>query len=450
MDPRLHRERLVVAQADLRQGPARPGPPGRAVLPALRHRPVRPRARPGLRDRRRPVGLRPLPAHERPARRARRRAAGLDDHAVDAGLQHRRRRQPRRRPTSSPAPAGRRAARRRRAAASRPSSARTPRSSTGCPAPTLEHVDLRPAVRPGRHPRTRTSSCSPTTSRPRTAPAWSTRRPRSAPTTSRSARRYGLPVVNPVRPDGHFAADVPLVGGAVLQEGRRDARRRPAGPRPAVPARAATSTPTRTAGAATRRCSTTRSRPGTSAPPRSRTRCSRENDATNWYPPTIKPGRYGDWLDNNIDWALSRNRYWGTPLPIWRCADEPPDRRRLARRARRARRHATCPTLDPHRPYVDDVTFACPTCGQPARRVPEVIDAWYDSGSMPFAQWGYPHHNAEEFERGLPGAVHLRGDRPDPRLVLHADGHRHAGLRPVVVRERGLPRATSSTRTAAR
>ncbi len=114
-----------------------------------------------------------------------------------------------------------------------------------------------------------------------------------------------------------------------------------------------------------------------------------ENQKTNWYPETIKNGRYGDWLHNNIDWALSRSRYWGTPLPIWRCDQG----------------HQTCvgslgelgeltgvdqSGLDPHRPFVDEVSFACPTCTEPAHRVPEVIDAWFDSGAMPFAQWGYP------------------------------------------------------------
>ncbi len=135
----------------------------------------------------------------------------------------------------------------------------------------------------------------------------------------------------------------------------------------------------------------------------------RENEATAWYPDTIKWGRYGDWLNNNIDWALSRSRYWGTPLPIWRCASG----------------HQTCvgslaelgeltgqdqSGLDPHRPFVDDVTFACPGdghgdgCGEEARRVPEVIDAWFDSGSMPFAQWGYPHveGSKEKFEAAYP------------------------------------------------
>jgi isoleucyl-tRNA synthetase len=130
----------------------------------------------------------------------------------------------------------------------------------------------------------------------------------------------------------------------------------------------------------------------------------RENEATTWYPETIKWGRYGDWLRNNVDWALSRNRYWGTPLPIWRCNDADPCSRgvrRVAGRARRAGRQDLS-DLDPHRPYVDDVTFTLPGCGAPFRRVPEVIDVWYDSGAMPFAQWGYPHWAAEAFARQYP------------------------------------------------
>jgi isoleucyl-tRNA synthetase len=126
-----------------------------------------------------------------------------------------------------------------------------------------------------------------------------------------------------------------------------------------------------------------------------------ENEKTTWYPENVKHGRYGDWLNNNVDWALSRDRYWGTPLPIWRCPEK----------------HDTCvgslaelgslagrdlSTLDPHRPFVDDVTLPCPACGAEAHRVPQVIDAWWDSGSMPFAQWGAPLHNEDEFERTYP------------------------------------------------
>ncbi len=126
-----------------------------------------------------------------------------------------------------------------------------------------------------------------------------------------------------------------------------------------------------------------------------------QNEKTNWFPETIKWGRYGDWLNNNVDWALSRNRYWGTPLPIWRCPEGHltcvGGRRELASLA-----GDQALTVDPHRPYVDDVTFACPECKQTANRVPEVIDCWFDSGAMPFAQLGYPETNKEFFEKSYP------------------------------------------------
>jgi isoleucyl-tRNA synthetase len=120
-----------------------------------------------------------------------------------------------------------------------------------------------------------------------------------------------------------------------------------------------------------------------------------QNEATTWFPESIKHGRYGDWLENNIDWALSRNRYWGTPLPIWRCeADHITvvgSRAELAERAGQPLHE-----IDPHRPFVDEVVLACPECGGEARRIPEVADGWFDSGCMPFAQWGYPHRQTEE------------------------------------------------------
>jgi len=125
------------------------------------------------------------------------------------------------------------------------------------------------------------------------------------------------------------------------------------------------------------------------------------NERVNWYPDHIKHGRFGDWLANNIDWSLSRNRYWGTPLPIWRCPQghlvcigEVAD---LADRSGR-----DLSNLDLHRPFVDDVTFGCAECGGEMRRVREVIDAWYDSGSMPFAQWHYPFEREDVFERRFP------------------------------------------------
>jgi isoleucyl-tRNA synthetase len=112
------------------------------------------------------------------------------------------------------------------------------------------------------------------------------------------------------------------------------------------------------------------------------------NESVDWYPDHIKQGRYGDWLENNVDWALSRERYWGTPLPIWRCPNAHDTAiGSLAELSERAGRDVT--GIDPHRPSIDEVAFACPDCGREARRVPEVIDTWYDSGAMPYAQWGY-------------------------------------------------------------
>jgi isoleucyl-tRNA synthetase len=128
-----------------------------------------------------------------------------------------------------------------------------------------------------------------------------------------------------------------------------------------------------------------------------------ENATVGWRPQHIRDGRFGDWLAHNVDWALSRARYWGTPLPLWRCEnDHVTAVESLADLSARAGRDLS--GLDPHRPFVDEVTFACPECGEPARRVPDVLDAWFDSGSMPFAQWGHPHEpdGREAFARAFP------------------------------------------------
>jgi isoleucyl-tRNA synthetase len=128
------------------------------------------------------------------------------------------------------------------------------------------------------------------------------------------------------------------------------------------------------------------------------------NDSVTWYPEHIKHGRYGNWLENNVDWALSRERYWGTPLPIWRCGSGHITAvGSIAELGSLADRDLS--DLDPHRPWIDEVTFACPSCREEARRVPEVIDTWYDSGAMPFAQWAYHPElgrGAELFERRFP------------------------------------------------
>ena len=230
-------------------------------------------------------------------------------------------------------------------------------------------------------------------------------------------RAYGLPVVNPIRPNGTFEESVPLVGGVFFK--KADER---------------LTADLRERGLLFRHLEYEHSYPHCwrchtallyYAQPSWYIRTTavkdallRENEATNWFPANIKHGRYGDWLNNNIDWALSRNRYWGTPLPIWRCAEG----------------HLTCVGSlaelgsltgtdlgdgaelpdwyrDPHRPFIDAVGFPCPAkadgggpCGAAAERVPEVIDCWYDAGSMPFGQLGYPHApgSREEFARAYP------------------------------------------------
>jgi isoleucyl-tRNA synthetase len=215
-------------------------------------------------------------------------------------------------------------------------------------------------------------------------------------------RSYGLPVVNPIAPDGHFLADVPVIGGVFFKDADK-----------------ALVKELKASGALYKhqqyehtyphcwRCHTALmyyAQPSWYIRTTSiKDALLRENAATDWHPETIKEGRYGDWLNNNIDWALSRNRYWGTPLPIWRCENK----------------HEICvdslkelgalagqelSNLDPHRPFVDDITFACAECSQTMTRVPEVIDCWYDSGAMPFAQWGYPHKegSVEKFKASYP------------------------------------------------
>ncbi len=121
------------------------------------------------------------------------------------------------------------------------------------------------------------------------------------------------------------------------------------------------------------------------------------NQEIYWVPEHIKNGRFGNWLENNVDWAISRERYWGTPLPIWECAcGHQHCIGSVAELSEKAGRDLT--ELDLHRPYVDEVVFPCEKCGGEMRRLPEVLDAWFDSGAMPVAQWHYPFENRELFE----------------------------------------------------
>jgi isoleucyl-tRNA synthetase len=123
------------------------------------------------------------------------------------------------------------------------------------------------------------------------------------------------------------------------------------------------------------------------------------NEAVTWYPEHVKHGRFGDWLQNNVDWALSRERYWGTPLPVWRCGE---GHIHTIGSFNELEELSGVRLEDPHRPFVDEVGFPCPQCAGRMQRVPEVIDVWFDSGSMPFAQYHAPHENAEHFQARFP------------------------------------------------
>ncbi len=128
----------------------------------------------------------------------------------------------------------------------------------------------------------------------------------------------------------------------------------------------------------------------------------RNNNTVNWIPESIGTGRFGNWLENIQDWAISRNRYWGTPLNIWECSCGHQEcigsRQELADKAG----NPDAAKVELHRPYIDEVTYPCPECGGQMRRVPEVLDCWFDSGAMPFAQHHYPFENKEVFERQFP------------------------------------------------
>ena len=127
----------------------------------------------------------------------------------------------------------------------------------------------------------------------------------------------------------------------------------------------------------------------------------KNNETVNWLPDNIKHGRFGNFLENIIDWGLSRSRYWGTPLPIWECSCG--HRHVIGSIQELKEMGINCPEdIELHKPYVDQVKLRCPECGGEMTRVSEVIDCWFDSGSMPFAQWHYPFENKEKFEENFP------------------------------------------------
>jgi isoleucyl-tRNA synthetase len=203
------------------------------------------------------------------------------------------------------------------------------------------------------------------------------------------ARENSLPTVNPVGPDGCFSSEVPWLEGRAVREANHDindelARR----------------------GILLHRFEYEHSLPhcwrcGTVliywgkpswyiATSQFKEQMAEQNQRIDWHPAHIRDGRFGEWLNNNVDWALSRDRFWGTPLPIWRCENNHltciGSRRELGELA-----GLDLSEMDPHRPAIDEVVLNCRECGTPAHRVAPVIDAWFDSGAMPAAQVGYPH-----------------------------------------------------------
>jgi isoleucyl-tRNA synthetase len=213
-------------------------------------------------------------------------------------------------------------------------------------------------------------------------------------------QRYGTPILHPVQADGRFGPETGWLAGVFVKEADaeivEDLRRR------GLLWRAE---PHRHSYPHCWRCGTnllyyalTSWYARTTAV---KHRLLAENAKIGWHPEHIRDGRFGDWLAHNVDWALSRARYWGTPLPLWRCPEGHVTAvESLADLSARAGRDLS--GLDPHRPFVDRVELPCPQCGAQARRVPDVLDAWYDSGSMPFAQWGHPHRGRDAFEAAFP------------------------------------------------
>ena len=135
-----------------------------------------------------------------------------------------------------------------------------------------------------------------------------------------------------------------------------------------------------------------------------KTRMLEVNASVDWHPPEVGAGRFGEWLENNVDWALSRDRYWGTPLNVWECDQDREHREMIGAYAELAERWGKpLPAdFDPHKPFIDAYTWPCRACRGTMRRVPEVIDAWFDSGAMPVAQWHYPFEHQADFQAHFP------------------------------------------------
>lgn len=220
-----------------------------------------------------------------------------------------------------------------------------------------------------------------------------------------AGKRNGLPLINPVRPDGHFNDDIELIAGLWFKEADRKIVRdlkqrellfRQSQYRHNYPHDWRKGTPLMSYPVESWFVRTTAVKD----------RMVQLNNTIHWHPSHIGGGRFGDWLENNVDWALSRRRYWGTPLPIW-MSDKPDSNyfevigSVAELRDKCGNQLADSGTLDLHRPYMDELTWPAPDGGT-MRRVADVLDVWFDSGAMPFAQWHYPFENRKTFEQNFP------------------------------------------------
>jgi len=217
-----------------------------------------------------------------------------------------------------------------------------------------------------------------------------------------AGQRHGLPMLNPVDDAGRFTPDVRLVGGTFVKDAdpvlvaelqRRERLFEIGKVRHSYPHCWRCSSPLLYVARDSWFAATSRFRD----------QLLEHNARINWYPPEVGEGRFGEWLRGNVDWALSRDRYWGTPLPAWVCERDAAHVRWIGSLSELAEAAGGLPDgFDPHRPYIDEITMECQACGGTMRRTPEVLDAWFDSGSMPYAQWHYPFENEDEFDAHYP------------------------------------------------
>jgi len=217
-----------------------------------------------------------------------------------------------------------------------------------------------------------------------------------------AGQRHGLPLLNPVDEAGRFVADVELVGGMFVKDADEKlvAELRSRGVLFDIGTVVHSYPHCWRCGSPLLYVARDSWFVATST---KREALLENNERVRWHPPEVGEGRFGEWLRGNVDWALSRDRYWGTPLPAWVCDRDGRHVRWIGSLAELAECAGGLPQdFDPHRPYIDEPTWRCASCPGTMRRTPEVVDAWFDSGAMPYAQWHYPFEHTRDFESHFP------------------------------------------------